>query len=166
MKRLCLAAGILFAFLSPSAAQDGSFTNVYQYQAWVSKQSHAKTKSSHKHYKKRHYKKRIYKNRRARSGGFSTTNGGASLPDIVGKLQSQCGAKVISGSRPGSRTPFGVASCHSTNQAVDMTGNYACMYRVLASWPGGYTTDPGRCKHIHISSCKMEWGMRFKHRTC
>lgn len=86
---------------------------------------------------------------------------------IVGQLKSQCGAKVISGYRPGARTPFGVASCHSTGQAVDMVGNYACMYRVLkAKHRGGYTLDAGRCKHIHISWCKMEWGMRFNHRTC
>jgi hypothetical protein len=86
--------------------------------------------------------------------------------NIVSQLQSQCGAKVISGVRPGARTPFGVQSCHATGQAVDMVGNYACMYRVLRGHPGGYTLDSGRCKHIHISWCKMEWGMRFNHRRC
>lgn len=86
---------------------------------------------------------------------------------IVAQLKAQCGAKVISGYRPGARTPFGVRSCHATGQAVDMVGNYACMYRVLArSHRGGYTLDSGRCKHIHISWCKMEWGMRFNHRRC
>lgn len=86
---------------------------------------------------------------------------------IVGLLQSKCGAKVISSTRPGSRTPFGMPSCHASGQAVDMTGNYACMYRILSQHhKGGYTLDAGRCKHIHISWCKMEWGMRFNHRTC
>lgn len=86
---------------------------------------------------------------------------------IVAMLQSQCGAKVISGFRPGARTPFGVQSCHATNQAVDMTGNYACMYRLLAKYhKGGYTLDSGRCRHIHISWCRMEYGMRFNHRRC
>lgn len=86
---------------------------------------------------------------------------------IVGMLQSKCGAKVISSFRANARTPFGVTSCHATGQAVDMTGNYGCMYRLLAQHhKGGYTLDAGRCKHIHISWCKMEWGMRFNHRTC
>lgn len=89
----------------------------------------------------------------------------ASLGGIVAQLKAQCGAKVISGYR-NTYTPFGVKSCHSMNQAVDMVGNYGCMYRVLRGWPGGYTTDAGRCRHIHISSCKREWGLRFKHRSC
>ena len=89
----------------------------------------------------------------------------ASLSGIVRQLQAQCGAKVISGYR-NTYTPFGVKSCHASNQAVDMVGNYGCMYRVLRGWAGGYTTDAGRCKHIHISSCKREWGMRFNHRRC
>lgn len=159
LKLLLLAAGILFAFLSPSESKaQGSYTNVYQYQAWVSKQTYAK--------KKRSYKRKTYKQKTYKRGSASGYSGPASLGGIVSQLQSKCGAKVISSLRPGSKTPFGVASCHSTGQAVDMTGNYACMFSVLRSWPGGYTTDPGRCKHIHISSCKMEWGMRFKHRTC
>ena len=90
----------------------------------------------------------------------------ASLSSIVAELKAHCGAKVISGLRPGSRTPFGVQSCHATGQAVDMTGNYGCMYARLRKWPGGYTTDSGRCRHIHISSCRMEWGMRFNHKRC
>lgn len=89
----------------------------------------------------------------------------ASLNGIVAQLKAQCGAKVISGYR-NTYTPFGVKSCHAFGQAVDMVGNYGCMYRVLRSWPGGYTTDAGRCRHIHISSCKREWGMRFNHRRC
>ena len=86
---------------------------------------------------------------------------------IVGMLQKQCNAKVISRDRIGARTPLGVPSCHATGQAVDMVGNYTCMYRILSKYhKGGYTTDAGRCKHIHISWCKMEWGMRFAHRVC
>lgn len=92
--------------------------------------------------------------------------GAKSLGDIVSQLKSQCGGKVISNFRAGARTPFGVQSCHATGQAVDMVGNYSCMYQVLRSWPGGYTLDAGRCKHIHISACQMEWGMRFNHRRC
>lgn len=90
----------------------------------------------------------------------------ASLGSIVSAMKRECGAKVISSVRPGAVTPGGFRSCHATGQAVDVTGNYACIYRVLRGWPGGYTTDPGRCRHVHVSACKMEWGMRFKHRTC
>lgn len=89
----------------------------------------------------------------------------ASLGGIVAQLKAQCGAKVISGYRA-TRIYGGSLSCHAMNQAVDMKGNYACMYRVLRSWPGGYSTDAGRCKHIHISSCRREWGLRFRHRSC
>jgi len=96
---------------------------------------------------------------------WATPASAASLSGIVAQLKSQCGAKVISGYRA-TRIYGGSLSCHAMGQAVDMTGNYACMYRVLRSWPGGYTLDSGRCKHIHISSCKREWGLRFNHRSC
>jgi hypothetical protein len=96
---------------------------------------------------------------------LATPANAASLNAIVARLKAECGAKVISGYR-NTYTPFGVKSCHASGQAVDVVGNYSCMYRVLRSWPGGYTTDAGRCKHIHVSSCKMEWGLRFRHRTC
>lgn len=89
----------------------------------------------------------------------------ASLHGIINQLRAQCGAEVISGYR-NTRIYGGSMSCHAMGQAADMRGNYACMYRVLKSWPGGYSTDAGRCRHIHVSSCKREWGMRFKHRTC
>lgn len=89
----------------------------------------------------------------------------ASLAEIVSRLRVECGARVISGYR-NTMTPFGVKSCHASGQAVDMVGNYGCMYRILRNWPGGYTTDAARCKHIHISSCQREWGLRFQHRTC
>ena len=162
MKRKLLAFAICLAFLSPTqeskAQYDGSLPSVFQFEAWAKKR-HAKTYRKKRYVANRRYKARSY--RVSRSSG-----GSASLSGIVARLRSQCGAKVISSHRPGSRTPGGQQSCHATGQAVDMTGNYACMYGVLKSWPGGYTTDAGRCRHIHISSCKMEWGMRFNHRTC
>ena len=163
MKRLALVTAIVLGVslgTSPSRAQyDGSFTNVHQYAAWQAKSVYAKKRKSYS----RHYSKRRYAKQRRSAVAYS---GGASLSEIVARLQSQCGAKIISSVRPGARTPFGVQSCHATGQAVDMTGNYACMYSVLRSWPGGYTTDSGRCRHIHISSCRMEYGLRFKHSRC
>jgi hypothetical protein len=156
--RVVIALGLIcLAFASsPSRAYDGSFVSVYQYQAWINAQVSARKRHYHrKRYHRRHY--------RARATGYS---GGGSLGGIVSTLQAKCGAKVISGFRAGAVIPGGGQSCHATGQAVDMVGNYACMYSVLRSWPGGYTLDLGRCKHIHISSCRREWGMRFNHRSC
>lgn len=164
--RAIIFLAIAFAFGLPkaAAAYEGSFTNIYQYQAWINDQaSAAKRKYVRKHYTRRHVR---HVRRGARRSAVSGYSGGASLGGIVSTLQAKCGAKVISAMRPGARTPFGNMSCHASGQAVDMTGNYACMYSVLRSWPGGYTLDSGRCRHIHISSCKMEWGMRFNHKTC
>lgn len=90
----------------------------------------------------------------------------ASLNSIIYSLQRECGAKI--GPRVVAKNVAGtrMRSCHATGEAVDVTGNYACIYRVLRGWPGGYTTDAGRCKHVHVSSCRREWGLRFKHGVC
>lgn len=97
---------------------------------------------------------------------FATPVQAASLSGIVAQLKSQCGAKVIAGTVRRNVAGTNMISCHAMGQAVDVTGNYSCIYRVLRNWPGGYTTDAGRCKHVHISSCKREWGLRFKHGYC
>lgn len=90
----------------------------------------------------------------------------ASLGGIASELRSKCGAKVIAGTVNRNVAGTNMRSCHAMGQAIDVTGNYACIYKVLKKWPGGYTTDPGRCKHVHISSCKREWGLRFRHHSC
>jgi len=95
-----------------------------------------------------------------------TTAEAKSLNGIIFSLQRECGAKI--GPRVVQKNVAGtrMRSCHATGEAVDVTGNYSCIYRVLRGWPGGYTTDAGRCKHVHISSCRREWGLRFKHGSC
>lgn len=87
----------------------------------------------------------------------------------VQDLKAACGARVVSGHRPGARTPSGHVSNHAIGKAVDLQGNPGCMYARLRNWPGGVSTDywtaPGG-PHIHLSYNPggMEWGLRFKHR--
>lgn len=90
----------------------------------------------------------------------------ASLSRIAARLKAECGAKIVSTYRQTRIAGTRVMSCHAYGQAFDVTGNYACIYRVLRSWPGGYTVDAGRCRHVHVSSCAREWGLRFRHRSC
>lgn len=44
-----------------------------------------------------------------------------------------------------------------------MRGPYGCIYAQLQGWPGGYSTDAHRVRHIHISIGGREAGLRFKH---
>lgn len=95
--------------------------------------------------------------------------GSTSLARIVEPLKSkaeqivrECRSRVVSTDMRGGKTPN-----HRQHRAVDIQGNPACIYRALAGWPGGYSTDyataPGG-PHVHISySRKHEWGRRFAH---
>jgi hypothetical protein len=58
-------------------------------------------------------------------------------------------------------------SLHASGRAVDISGNPKCIYRALAGWPGGYSTDYARIRHVHISYAPggREWGARFAHAT-
>jgi hypothetical protein len=84
----------------------------------------------------------------------------------VAQIQSSCpGAHVISGLRHTRIRGSGRMSLHATGEAVDMRGNPSCVYAQLRDWPGGYSTDYGRVKHVHISlaSNGREAGLRFAH---
>jgi hypothetical protein len=84
----------------------------------------------------------------------------------VAQIQSSCpGAHVISGLRHTRIRGSGRMSLHATGEAVDMRGNPSCVYAQLRDWPGGYSTDYGRAKHIHISLAAngREAGLRFAH---
>ena len=88
----------------------------------------------------------------------------ASLDAKVRELGADCGARVISGYRPGARVAgSGRVSEHAYDHARDLRGDYACIYRHLAGWPGGYSTDPGRVGHVHVSLGGPEDGRRFAH---
>lgn len=57
-------------------------------------------------------------------------------------------------------------SLHAQGKAVDVRGPYGCIYAQLKGWTGGYSTDAGRVRHIHISYDEAggrEMGLRFAH---
>lgn len=57
-------------------------------------------------------------------------------------------------------------SLHAQGKAVDVRGPYGCIYAQLKDWKGGYSTDAGRARHIHISYDEAggrEMGLRFAH---
>lgn len=86
----------------------------------------------------------------------------------IASVQRACpGFRVISAHRPNARVRGpGRRSLHAVGRAADIAGgNYACAYRVLAGFPGGVSTDPGRVRHIHLSYAPggQEWGARFRH---
>lgn len=84
----------------------------------------------------------------------------------VAQIRSACpGAHVISTIRHSRIRGSGRLSLHATGEAVDMRGNPTCVYAQLRDWPGGYSTDYGRARHIHISLAAngREAGLRFAH---
>ncbi len=84
----------------------------------------------------------------------------------VQELESACGSRVISAYRPGARVRgSGRLSLHGFHEAADVSGNPGCIYAHLQSWPGGYSTDYGRVRHVHISysASGREMGSRFAH---
>lgn len=91
----------------------------------------------------------------------------APLAAKLASIQAACpGTHAISGIRhtrvAGSRR----MSLHAQGKAVDVRGPYGCIYAQLKDWKGGYSTDAGRARHIHISYDEAggrEMGLRFAH---
>jgi hypothetical protein len=84
----------------------------------------------------------------------------------VAQIQAACGSSMVSGVRhtriAGTRT----TSLHSYGKAADLAGNPACIYAQLTGWPGGYSIDYARVRHVHLSwdpDGRREWGVRFRH---
>lgn len=100
---------------------------------------------------------------------------GIYLDGIVAPLAAK--AREIMAACPGAHLVSGVrhtliagtrrVSLHASGKAVDITGpNYGCVYAYLQGWPGGYSTDPGAVRHVHVSldvSGHREMGLRFAH---
>jgi hypothetical protein len=117
----------------------------------------------------------------ARRGRSGHSGRGPSASDLIGPLQSKvteiqsaCGARLVSGYRPGARVAgSGHPSLHSVYpaRAADMSGNPSCIYSHLQGWQGGYSTDYGRVRHVHFSYSPpgagylagKEWHARFAH---
>lgn len=80
-------------------------------------------------------------------------------------LASCPGAYIMSAVRHTRVRGSGRISLHASGRAVDMAGNPRCIYAQLQGWPGGYSVDYARVKHVHISYSPdgREWGARFAH---
>ncbi|MBO0758161.1 MAG: hypothetical protein J2P54_20120 [Bradyrhizobiaceae bacterium] len=96
------------------------------------------------------------------------------LANKVSEIMSACGARLISGYRPGARVAgSGHPSLHSVypSRAADLAGNPHCIYANLQGWPGGYSNDYASVRHVHISYSPpgtgylggREWHARFAH---
>lgn len=96
---------------------------------------------------------------RKRSGSTSLAGVVQPLADKARQIVATCGSKVVSTTRRWGKTPN-----HREGRAVDVQGNPSCIYRMLADWPGGVSTDYNAVQHVHFSySPRHEWGLRFRH---
>lgn len=101
--------------------------------------------------------------RRHGHGSISLSGVVAPLASKIRSIQAACpGTKILSTLRQ-TRRPGGSWSMHASGRAVDVRGNYRCIYQQLAGW-AAYSTDAVRCRHIHISYGGDEG--RFRHRYC
>ncbi|WP_424627564.1 hypothetical protein [Bradyrhizobium sp. SYSU BS000235] len=100
-------------------------------------------------------------------GGVSLAPIVAPLAAKVASIQSSCpGTRVVSGLRHTLISGTRRMSLHAEGKAVDIQGPYGCIYSQLRGWPGGYTTDAARMRHIHISYDAQggrEMGLAFRH---
>ena len=88
----------------------------------------------------------------------------APLAAKISEITSSCRTNVISTVRPGARVAgTNKISEHSNGHAVDVSGDYSCVYAHLKGWRGGYSIDPGKVGHVHISLGGREDGIRFAH---
>lgn len=98
-----------------------------------------------------------------RSGGLSTAGLVAPLAAKAHEIVNVCGSRIISAHRNTRVRGSGRMSLHASGRAVDLQGNPSCIYAQLRSWPGGYSTDYGRVRHVHVSYGGREHGHRFAH---
>jgi len=88
------------------------------------------------------------------------------LAEKTRQIVQACSSHVISAVRHTFIKHTKRISLHAYGKAVDLQGNPSCMYSLLHAWPGGYSTDYQRVKHIHLSydpQSRREWGARFVH---
>lgn len=96
-------------------------------------------------------------------GSVSLNGVVAPLAAKIRSIQATCpGTKIISTIRHTLIAGGGGAiSRHASGRAVDVSGNYRCIYAQLRGWPS-YSTDGPRCRHVHISVGES----RFRHYRC
>lgn len=102
---------------------------------------------------------------RGKSAGASLSGVVAPLAAKAAEIVAACGSRVTSAVRQTFIAGTRRISLHASGKAVDIAGNPSCIINHLAGWPGGYTTDYGRVRHVHVSYDPggREWGLRFAH---
>lgn len=100
----------------------------------------------------------------ARRGSTSLHGVIVPLASKVRSIQARCpGTRIVSSVRHTRVRGSGRMSLHASGRAVDVHGQWDCIYAQLRGWPGGYSTDARRMRHIHISYGGPEQGKRFAH---
>lgn len=173
MRRLLAAISMLCLFGFTPAFAYGSFDPPSAWSApqWASYRRW-KPYTGYEPYRHRHYThayRRARHARREHSGGRSTLSLAGFPSPLVAKIEEicrTCGSQIVSAFRPGATIAgTNYPSLHASKRAVDVAGNPSCIYSMLHGWPGGYSTDYGRVRHVHISYAPggAEWGARFAH---
>lgn len=88
------------------------------------------------------------------------------LAEKASQIVADCGSRVISAVRHTYVAGTRRISLHASGRAVDLAGAPGCIYAHLRGWPGGYSTDYARVRHVHVSydpHGRREWGVRFAH---
>ena len=100
---------------------------------------------------------------RAETGASMLAGVTPALASKAREIVAACGSVVISGRRHTRVAGSGHWSLHASGRAVDLRGNPGCIYARLRGWPGGYSTDYARVRHVHVSLGGREAGLRFAH---
>ncbi len=128
-----------------------------------SRRFHARHRSRHVHIRHRHVVKSIVPLPRRRPAGVSLIGVVPKLAAKITEIVTTCGSEVVSTVRHTYVTGTHHISQHANGTAVDITRNPRCIYSMLRGWPGGYSTDYRRVRHVHISIGGREAGVRFVH---
>lgn len=109
----------------------------------------------------------VYQRRSVAARGVSVAGLVAPLAAKLASIQAACpGTVAVSGVRHTYIAGTRRISLHASGKAVDVHGPYGCIYAELRGWAGGYSTDAGRVRHIHISydaDGGREMGLAFRH---
>ena len=98
-----------------------------------------------------HHQHHAVKHPIARHAGRSLARIHPKLAQKVRQIVGACGAHINSGFRPGARVAgSGRMSRHAIGQAVDISGDYRCIYAQLRGWPS-YSLDGPKMRHVHVS---------------
>lgn len=155
----------LFVFCVPASARTSHGVTGHHATDISSDRRH-RHKARHRHHRRHHAIRHRHRHRVAVAAPRQSLAGFPSpLVAKAHELERSCGSHIISAFRPHARIAgSGRVSNHALRKAIDMAGNPGCMYAHMKGWPGGYSVDYGRVRHIHISyNRQREWGLKFAH---